>query len=210
MKRVALALGLLAIGFVPLSLGALLIDHRRGDANLVPASAYRGTVAPAGIYSPDFRLRSYRGPYVRMRGLRGKVALVTFLDTQCTTMCPIIASTLGEAIRQLSGPAQAKTLALAISVDPKQDTPKSARRFLRRHHALGALDFLIGSQRELGPVWHAFHIVSVAETGNANIHSADVRVFDPQGVWVSTLHVGVDLTPANLAHDVEVTLKERT
>lgn len=214
MKRVALAVGLLAIGFVPLSLGAFLLDHKSGgsasDANLVPKSAYRGTVPPAGIRSPGFQLRSYRGSPVRMRELRGRVVLVTFLDTKCTTMCPIIATMLGEAIRQLPGPVRVKTVAVAISVDPKQDTPKDVRRFLRRHHALGTLDFLIGPTRQLRPVWRAFHVLPSADTGNANIHSADVRVFDPRGIWVSTLHVGVDLTSTNVAHDVEVALKEET
>jgi cytochrome oxidase Cu insertion factor (SCO1/SenC/PrrC family) len=214
MNRVALAVGLLAIGLVPLTLGALLVRHRSGgsaaDATLVPQRAYRGTVPPAGIRSPDFRLKSYRGAYVGMRGLRGKVVLVTFLDTKCTTQCPLIATILGEAIRQLPGPAKAKTVAAAISVDPKHDTPESARRFLGRRHALGALDFLIGTTRQLRPVWQAFHVLAVADTGNANIHSADVRVFDRRGVWVSTLHVGVDLTAANVVNDVETALKEET
>lgn len=214
MKRVALAVGLLAIGFVPLLLAAFLLDHQRGDsaadADLVQKSAYRGTVPPAGIRSPDFQLRSYRGSNVRMRELRGRVVLVTFLDTKCTTMCPIIATMLGEAIRQLPSQVRVKTVALAISVDPKHDTPKGARRFLRRHRALGTLDFLIGPTRQLRPVWRGFYVLPSADTGNANIHSADVRVFDPRGIWVSTLHVGVDLTPANVAHDAEVALKEET
>lgn len=33
------------------------------------------------------------------------------------------------------------------------------------------------------------------------------RIFDRQGTWVTTLHPGADLTPANLAHDVRVALR---
>jgi hypothetical protein len=36
------------------------------------------------------------------------------------------------------------------------------------------------------------------------MHSAPVRVYDGRGRWRSTLHPGVDLTPANLAHDLRL------
>ena len=143
MKRVALAVGLIAIGFVPLTVGALLVARRSGgpagDSSLGPQGAYRGSRPPVGSRAPDFRLKSYRGADVRMRGLRGKVVLVTFLDTRCTTKCPVIATILGESIGQLPESARRKTVALAISVDPKHDTPESARSFLRRRHTLGRL-----------------------------------------------------------------------
>jgi cytochrome oxidase Cu insertion factor (SCO1/SenC/PrrC family) len=198
MRRVALAIGLLAAGVVPLTIPAVLTREQRGGT-----STYRGSRPPPGIHSPDFQLRSSRGGYVDVGELRGRVALITFLDTRCTTKCPIIAAVLGDAIRQLPDAVRARTTALAISVDPEHDTPERARRFLERRHALGALDFLLGTTRQLRPVWRAFYVLPAADTGDANVHSADVRVFDPRGVWVSTLHEGVDLTAANLAHDIE-------
>jgi hypothetical protein len=59
------------------------------------------------------------------------------------------------------------------------------------------------------PVWTAFHVLPAADTGDADVHSADVRVFDRRGVWVSTLHVVVDLTAANLLHDIHEALARR-
>ena len=208
MRKGALAVGLLASGFVPLLLGALFVHERSSGPTITRESAYRGNSPPGRIQLPAFQLRSYRGDVVRTRELRGKVVLVTFLDTGCTTQCPIIAAILGEAIRKLPAAARAKTVAFAISVDPQYDTPASVRRFLRRRNALGTFDFLLGTQKQLGPVWRSFYVLAVSKTANPNIHSADVRVFDPHGVWVSTLHVGVDLTAANLVHDVETALEE--
>jgi hypothetical protein len=57
------------------------------------------------------------------------------------------------------------------------------------------------------PIWRAFHVLSAAETGNADVHSADVRVYDRTGEWVSTMHLPPDLTPKNLAHDIRVALQ---
>jgi hypothetical protein len=54
----------------------------------------------------------------------------------------------------------------------------------------------------------AISVNLMIDTGANVKRSADVRVFDPQGVWVSTLHVGVDLTRANLAHVSRMALEK--
>jgi len=45
------------------------------------------------------------------------------------------------------------------------------------------------------------------DSGDADTHSASVRVFDRRGRWISTLHPRVDLTAENLAHDARVALR---
>jgi protein SCO1 len=178
----------------------------RSVATGPPPGPYRGSEPPKGIMAPDFALRSYRGSVVRMRDLRGKVVLVTFLDTDCKTKCPLIASAVGDALRLLSPSERRQVAPLALTVNPKRDTPASARVFLHQRQALG-LDFLLGTLKRMRPVWRAFHIVAAAETGNADIHSADVRIYDRKGEWVSTLHLPPDLTPANVAHDLRRALR---
>ena len=191
-----------------LALVVALLAGCGGTANSPPA-AYRGSLPPPGIHAPDFALRSYRGPIVRIAALRGKVVLVTFLDSKCTQSCPIIAGVIGAALPRLSPADRRQVEAIAITVQPALDTPASVRRFLAARHALGVLDFLIGSVRQLRPVWKSLHVLPAVDTGNADIHSADVRIFDHRGIWVSTMHVGVDLTPANLVHDIRLALHAR-
>jgi hypothetical protein len=53
-------------------------------------------------------------------------------------------------------------------------------------------------------VWGKFQILSSFESGTDSLHSAPVRIYDARGVWVSTLHAGVDLTDENLIHDLNV------
>lgn len=171
-----------------------------------PPGPYRGSEPPKGIMAPDFALKSYRGKLVRMSALRGKVVLVTFLDTDCETKCPLIASAVGDALRLLSPSERRQVAALALTVNPPSDTPASVRAFLHQRQALG-LDFLLGPEKQMRPIWRAFHIVAAAETGNADIHSADVRVYDRDGEWVSTLHLPPDLTPKNLADDILTALR---
>jgi protein SCO1/2 len=169
--------------------------------------AYRGSIPPEQITAPDFALRDAEGRRVRMGDLRGNVVLVTFLDAQCRESCPLIASSLALGVRRLSGEERAQVVALGISVDPVEDTPAAVRSFLARHRAEGALRYLVGPERELRSVWKDFGVAASAETGVDELHSAPVRIFDREGVWVATLHAGVDLTPQNLAHDVRIALE---
>lgn len=181
-------------------------DSRPTTTNAAP---YRGSTPPGVIRAPQFALRSYRGPVVRMRHLRGKVVPVTFLDTACRDKCPIIAAAVGAGISLLTPGERRQVDVLAISVLPQVDTPTHVRTFLRKRHALGKIDWLIGPVSELPGVWKAYSILAASQSGNANVHSADVRIFDRDGVWVSTLHVGIDLTPRNLAHDIRLALARR-
>jgi protein SCO1/2 len=167
---------------------------------------FRGSAPPEGIRLPSFSLREHSGRVTRSDELQGKVVLVTFLDTQCTEACPVIAGQIGVGLELLSPDERNRVVALAVSSDPKEDTAPSVRTFLRRHHVEGQLRYLLGSERELRPVWEAFHVLPSADTGDDELHSAPLRIFAPDGVWVSTLHADADLTPENLAHDIRAAL----
>jgi protein SCO1 len=162
---------------------------------------FRGSQPPEGLALPAFSLRDDEGRVVRSGELRDKAVAVTFLDTRCTEACPIIAAQVGQAVRAL-GDHASHVEALAISVDPLRDTPAKVDAFLERYRAKGALRYLNGSVAELRPVWKAFAVAAAHDTGNPNMHSAPVRIFDRRGRWRSTLHPGVDLSPQSLAHDL--------
>ena len=168
---------------------------------------FRGSTPPEGFTLPAFQLKDHTGAVVRSKELRGKVVLVTFLDSQCTEACPVIAGQIGTALEQFSRDERTRVAAIAVTTDPGEDTPASVRTFLARHRAEGHLRYLIGSVAELRPVWQAFRILPSLDSGDDDIHSAPVRIFDRRGIWVSTLHAGADLTPANLAHDLRLSLE---
>jgi protein SCO1/2 len=175
------------------------------SATSSPAGLYKGSEPPAGITAADFTLRDYRGRLVSMRAQRGKVVLLSFVDSKCTDTCPIVTSVIAQAYRRLPPTLRSQVTPILITVSPKVDTSSNVRRFLVRLHAV-ALSYLLGTPREMRPVWKAYGILSALETGNADLHSSDVRVFDRHGVWVSTQHAGVDLTALNLVADARTAL----
>jgi protein SCO1/2 len=178
----------------------------RPAASPVSAGPYNGSTPPGHIVASDFQLRDYRGAPFSMRAQRGKAVLLSFVDSKCTDKCPIVTSVMAQAYARLPASQRREVVPVLITVSPDVDTPRSVRRFLARLHAR-ALNYLLGSPRQLRPIWNAYGILSALDTGNADVHSSDVRVFDRDGVWVSTQHAGVDLTAANLAADAETALE---
>jgi protein SCO1/2 len=167
---------------------------------------FRGSEPPEGLAMPEFSVDVRDGSTVSTSGLRGKAVAVTFLDTQCTEACPVVAAQMGQAMRLL-GSDRRDTVALAFSVDPVNDTPARIRSFLARFRAVDAIRYVDGSVADLRPVWSGFKILPSHDTGESNMHSAPVRVYDKEGRWRSTLHPGVDLSAANLAHDLRAALE---
>lgn len=198
---------LVFVGGATVTAAALLAVGIAAVRDGTEAARYRGSEAPGRILLPAFRLPTIDGRSVDSRKLRGRVVVTTFVDSACTESCPIIVSVLGRAIRSLDARERSQLAALAFSVNPPVDTPTHVRRFLRERHALGVLEYLVAPAARMRPVWDAFYVLPAVDTGDADVHSADVRIFDRRGVWVSTLHVGVDLTAANVAHDVRVALQ---
>lgn len=157
----------------------------------------------------DFSLRNYDGRSVRSTDLSGRVTVLTFLDSQCTESCPVIAWTVARAVDILTPAERQDVRAVAISADPAEDTKRSVRSFLEDNRALGRLLYLGGGEpeRELRRVWDDFAVLSSLESGEDTLHSAPVRIYDRAGEWVATLHAGADLTEGNLAHDIRVALR---
>lgn len=174
------------------------------DADASPA--YRGSRPPSGIKAPDVRLRSYTGREVALGELRDKVLVLTFLDAQCKESCPVIAATAPLALAGLDAQDRRRVAFVAISTDPREDTPAAVRSFLRRYRAEGVLDYLIGPPQAVRRAWREYGVLASEQTGSDTMHSAPVRIYAPGGEWVSSLGAGGDLSPRNLAHDIHVAI----
>jgi cytochrome oxidase Cu insertion factor (SCO1/SenC/PrrC family) len=206
-RRVPYLIALVLAAALGVALVSTLDHSQHRDKDIAPTRGpYRGSTPPPGIRLPNFILRDQRGDAIDTRRLQGRVVVFTFLDSACKDSCPIIAGTIGTAISRLTPAERKHVSAFALTVNPSTDTPRNVTRFLRARGAHGRLDFLLGTVRTLQPLWKAFGVIPATETGDADIHSADVRIFDLNGEWVTTQRPGVDLTPANLVHDVREAL----
>lgn len=179
---------------------------RSADAE-VAAERFRGNVPPAVFVAADFALRdALSGELVRMSDQRGSVVVLTFLESRCATACPLIASQVAEALRRLPSGDRSSVVALAISANPRDDTRESVRAFLTRHRAASQIRYLNGPEGELRRVWKEYQVLSALESGDADTHSAPVRIYGRGGRWLATQHAGADLSAGNLVHDISLAL----
>ena len=195
-----------ALAFAAVAIGGVVAT--RVTRQEPDAPRYRGSAAVVASPLPNFALRDQDGRLVRSDELRGKVTILTFLDTQCTAACPVIASQVARTLDRLTSDERTQVEAIAISVDPKEDTPASIRTFLRRNRAEGQLRYLSAPESELRAVWKAAQILPSADSGDDETHSAPVRIYGRDGRWIATQHVGADLSQDNLAHDIRLALAQ--
>jgi protein SCO1/2 len=115
--------------------------------------------------------------------------------------CPIQAQTVRGALDELGHDVPA----LAIAVDPPNDTPRSARRFLAEQRATGRLDFVLGTEAELRPVWDGFG--RIQPQSPTQEHQARFTLVDARG-YQRVGYPGSEATPERLAHDLELLERE--
>jgi protein SCO1 len=96
--------------------------------------------------------------------------------------------------------------ALAVTVDPFRDTQASARSFLKRQHVAGRIRFVLGTRREMQPVWKGFAIQPQLPESE---HQAVITLVDKRGMQRVADAVS-NTNPEQLAHDVRVLERERS
>ena len=103
----------------------------------------------------------------------------------------------------LLGPAASKARVIAVSVDPKGDTPATVKSFLAGHGMTGRMEYLIGSQAQLAPVWKAYGVGVNATPDSREVdHTAAVYGITAGG-QIAALYPS-DFKPAWIAHDVPI------
>jgi cytochrome oxidase Cu insertion factor (SCO1/SenC/PrrC family)/thiol-disulfide isomerase/thioredoxin len=129
--------------------------------------------------APDFTLTDERGHSVSLRSFRGKVVMLAFNDSECTTICPLTTSAMLAAKRSL-GPAASRVELLGVDANPDATSVHAVLSYSQLHGLLGQWHFLTGSLPELRQVWKAYKIDVQIERGQID-HTPALFVIDPQG-----------------------------
>jgi protein SCO1/2 len=168
-----------------------------------PQSPYEGAMRPKAPPG-EFALRDQDGELVRLAGLRGKVVVLSPTYSTCEETCPIVAQQIRGALDDLSDAERDRIRAFALSVDPANDTPDRAQEFLLNRRLRGYLDYLLGTRRELTPVWREY---GFAPQTTEREHNSYVVLIDQDG----RQRVGFPanyLTPEALAHDLRLLVRQ--
>jgi protein SCO1 len=180
-----------------------------GAASSSTTPKFAGVRALPSKPAPPLALRDSLGHPINIDQYRGKAVLVTFIYDHCPDICPLMVGNLHTAQEQL-GPAAAKLQIIAVSVDPRGDTPSTVAAFLRAHRMRGRMEYLIGSRPQLEGVWRDWSILSKATPTRRDPdlveHSALVYGISASGT-ITTLYQH-DFQPAQIVHDVPILASE--
>ena len=155
---------------------------------------------PAGVHAPEFTLTDQNGKRVSMAEYRGKPVVVTYLYTHCKETCPIQAQMIRGALDDLGHDIPA----LAISVDPFRDTRASAKAFNRKAKMTGRLRWVLGTRRQLQPLYRGFAIQPQLRDSE---HQAYITLVDRKGLQRVAVPIN-QTSPEDLAYDIKVLEKQ--
>jgi protein SCO1/2 len=207
-----LVLLLAAIGIVVLTSGGGSpgISGSTSVASSGSPNALEGpTIANGRLHAANFSLLDQNGHRVTLSSFHGKVVILSFMHSLCHGACPLMAEQIKGALNTL--PNQGHGIpAIAVSVDPTQDTRANRHKFLAKYQMTGRLEYLNGPRSALRKIWHAYAIQPLIGNGvgSHDNHSAFVFLIDRRGIWRVGWPAG-QLTPEGLSHDIGVLERER-
>ena len=176
-----------------------------GDGATTPAKGFAvAEPAPPGLAgrpAPRIRLADARGGTFDTRSLAGKPYLVTFLYANCPDVCPLIGARLRDTLDQLGSDAR-RVAVVAVSVDPRGDTPAAVRTWLDRQRQPAQFRYLIGDEPQLAPVWRAWFAAPQIPGDPNSAHTAVVWLVDAEGRLTAKVSAGRAFDPEGLARDV--------
>jgi protein SCO1/2 len=174
-----------------------------GNAGTVKLSSFNGqTLSPPQLAPALTTLRNYNGDRFSLAADRGKAVFVTFLYSHCPDVCPLIASNLHNAYARMTPAQRAKVDIVAVSVDPRGDSAGTVGAFMRSHQLAGEGEYLIGSARQLVPVWKSWNVGSEKDVSRPDLvnHSALIYGLSASGK-IYTIYPA-NFAPEQIIHDV--------
>jgi cytochrome oxidase Cu insertion factor (SCO1/SenC/PrrC family) len=132
-----------------------------------------------GQPAPDIALVNQFGQPMSLSQFRGKVVVLSFQDSECTTVCPLTAQSMLQA-KQLLGAAGSQVQLLGVDANPDATSVADVLAYSRVHGLVNQWDFLTGSPAQLKAAWSAYHIAVQIERGQID-HTPALFVIDQRG-----------------------------
>ena len=170
----------LVLALVPIT---LLVVHQDSTApSQAAALAANPELDPGtpihGVAS-EFTLSDQFGQPVSLRSFRGKVTILAFNDSECTTVCPLTTTAMMDA-KAMLGRAGARVQLLGVDANPAAISVEDVWSYSELHGMLHAWHFLTGSLAQLKQIWKHYGIEAAIQRGQIT-HTPALFVIDPRG-----------------------------
>jgi cytochrome oxidase Cu insertion factor (SCO1/SenC/PrrC family) len=129
--------------------------------------------------APDVKLVNQFGQPMSLSQFRGRVVMLSFEDSECTTVCPLTTQSMVLA-KELLGKAGNSVQLLGVDANPDAIKVSDVMDYSRVHGMINQWDFLTGSLAQLKSVWKSYNIAVQIESGQID-HTPALYVIDSQG-----------------------------
>ena len=142
---------------------------------------YEGTELD-GI-GPDFRLMDQNEALVSLSDFRGKVVVLTFMDSQCKDTCPITGAHFRQAYRQLDQNEAKQIIFLGVNVNVQASAVADVLETTHAWHMdeIPSWHFLTGDAEVLEPVWKDYGVAAIPNPDGSITHTPGTFLIDPSG-----------------------------
>ena len=194
--RQRLVIGALVLGLGGLVLGVqhLVTGFHPTASTRTPATTSAGTVAQVTSVksevdtgttlnnkpAPNFTLTNQFGHPMSLQQFRGKVVVLSFIDSRCTTVCPLTAVVLRNVNYDL-GRYRREVRFVAVNANPMATSVADIRQWSITHHMLHLWQYGTGSKAQLQAIWRHYYVASQIIKGDVIQHTPAVYVIGPQG-----------------------------
>ena len=132
-----------------------------------------------GKSAPDIKLVNQFGQPMSLSQFRGRVVMLSFEDSQCTTVCPLTTQSMVLA-KEMLGKAGNSVQMIGVDANPDAIKVSDVMDYSRVHGMINQWDFLTGSLAQLKSVWKSYNVAVQIESGQID-HTPALYVIDQQG-----------------------------
>ena len=133
-----------------------------------------------GEHAPDIKLDNQFGQPMSLSQFGGRVVILAFSDSECTTVCPLTTQSMVLA-KELLGKAGESVQLLGVDANPDATKVSDVMSYSRAHGMVNQWDFLTGSIAQLKAVWKSYNIEVQIEAGQID-HTPALYVINQKGI----------------------------
>ena len=172
-----------AVLLIGLVAGAVVLVRSNAPAqslaDALAANPYLDPGTPVSGVASDFTLSDQFGQPVSLHSYRGKVVILAFNDSECTTVCPLTTTAMLEA-KAMLGKAGSQVQLLGVDANPAAISLEDVWSYSELHGMLHSWRFLTGTLPQLKQVWKDYGIEAAIEAGEIT-HTPALFVIDRRG-----------------------------
>jgi cytochrome oxidase Cu insertion factor (SCO1/SenC/PrrC family) len=162
--------------------GARLLTLHRTQATVPANNNYAIAGFPlSGRTAPDFQLTNQFNQPVTLASLRGHEVVLAFIDSRCTTLCPLTAEILYNAKSHLTSSEASQIELIAINANPIATSIPVIQDWSIKHGMLHQWQFLTGSTKQLKTIYQQYDVADQVSSDGAAIHDPATFIIDANG-----------------------------